>query len=104
MTLLLCVRRAWPGGARSGTSAGILKQEVPCVERAVELHQPPALPQTAKVQCGEPELVQQTGHGRLRVGVVARVEDHLTAFLVLRVRGDERGEQAVERLHDPRPG
>ncbi|WP_432762255.1 MULTISPECIES: hypothetical protein [unclassified Streptomyces] len=64
----------------------------------------PALSQTTEVQCGEPELVQQSGHGRLRVGVVARVEDRLVAFLVLGVRGDERGKQGVERLHDPRSG
>jgi hypothetical protein len=60
----------------AGASADVPQQQVLSAECTVQLHQPPALTQTAKVQGGESELVQQAGHGCLRVVVVARVEGH----------------------------
>lgn len=62
----------WCVRSLAGASAGDLQQQVLSAERTVQLHRPPALTQTVKVQGGESVLVRQAGRGCLRIGVVAR--------------------------------
>lgn len=73
-------------------------------EWATELHQSAAFAQSAKVDGGEPKLLNQRHDAAVGLGVIAGEEHDLPTGGMPWVRGDVGGVERVEGFDDPCSG